>query len=71
MVFPKGIKGRFISFQLVPVTPGSDFPPPNNPKFDNIKKLKFSYYKDLSFLILSNFWWLGGGKSEPGVTDTN
>ena len=65
------VKGSFVSFQLVPVTPGSDFPPPNNPKFDEIKKLKFSYNKDLCFLILSNFGLLEGGKSEPGVSGTN
>ena len=52
-------------------TPGSDFPPPNNPKFDKIKKLKFSYNRDLSFLILSNFGLLGGRKSESGVSGTN
>ena len=31
-------KGSFISFQLVPDTLDSDFPPPDNQKFDKIKK---------------------------------
>ena len=45
----KNGKGSFISFQLVLDTPGSDFPPPNNPKFENIKKIK-SFLKIWVFL---------------------
>ena len=69
--FLEKIKGSFISFQLVPDTPGSDFPPSNNPKFDKIKKLKSLLQENFSFFILSNFGLLGGGKSEPGVSGTN
>ena len=35
--FSSLFKGSFISFQLVPDTSGSDFPPQNNQKFDKMK----------------------------------
>ena len=63
-------KGGSISFQLVADTPCSDFPRKTTKNLTRSKNSNFSCNRDLSFFILSNFWWFWGGKSEHEVSVT-